>query len=78
MKKRVKSLFAKCFVPGLIGLMVVPVVLPTEQVVASTTEPISLSYSKVNNVTGKIQVTLGSETEKVLLPDGNYVTTNTA
>lgn len=78
MKKRAKSLFAKCFVPGLIGLMVVPVVLPTEQVVASTTEPISLSYSKVNNVTGKIQVTLGSETEKVLLPDGNYVTTNTA
>lgn len=78
MRTRAKALLAKCFVPGLMGLMTAPTFLPAEQVVASSNQSISLSYTQVDSVTGKIQVTLGSGTEKVLLPDGNYVTTNTS
>lgn len=76
MKKRARVLFAKCLVPSLIGFTAIPTVLPVEPVVAMASEPISLSYTQIDAVTGKIEVTLGVDTVRVLLPNGSSTTDN--
>lgn len=79
MKKQTKTLLARCLLPSLVGLIVAPTILPPTQVIAATTTaPLTLTYSKVNAETGQIKVTFGTGVKRVLLPTGTSVTQSTS
>lgn len=78
MKKRTRTLLTRCLIPGLFGVIAAPTVLPPPSVIADSSQPISLTFQEISSDTGKIQVSFGSGTQSVLLPDGTKVTSSTS
>lgn len=75
---RTKKILTSLLLPGLIGAFVIPNFVQVDTVVAATKEPLTLTYKKVNDTKGTIQVTLDSSVKSVLLPNGTTVTKNTS
>lgn len=77
MKKQTKFTLYKIFNFSLVGSILIPSFVPTVEAFAANEDPLTLTFTKVNDTTGRIQVTFGSGVYSVLLPNGSRVSYNT-